>query len=72
MDFLLDSFTHFRSSMVVYDLDLEGITACETKAYTPPIIDADAPITFAVAAQSFQSITRRHAKIIKPIGIVKQ
>lgn len=38
----------YISSMVIYDLDIKSITVLEAKAHAPLIVEANAPLTFAV------------------------
>ena len=49
-------FHHYSASVVIDDLDIENITAFESKTNSPLFVDADAPFAFFVASQSFQAI----------------
>ncbi len=57
--------------MVIYDRDIESITILEAKTDTPPIIDANAPLTFAVTVQGFQPVARRDTEVFECICVVQ-
>lgn len=57
--------------MVINDRDIERITILEAKTDAPPIIDANAPLTFAVTAQGFQPVARWDAEVFKRIRVVQ-
>ena len=57
--------------MVIYDLDIKGITVFEAKTYTPLVVDSNAPLTFTVTSQSFKSVAWRDMKVFKSICIIK-
>jgi hypothetical protein len=52
--------------MIIDDLDVEGIAVGEPEAYSPLIVDADAPLSGTVASQGFQAIGRRQAEVLDP------
>lgn len=56
--------------MVVDDLHVEGVKVAPGEADAPLIVDADAPLTLAVAAQGFQPIARGRPQIVEPRGRV--
>jgi hypothetical protein len=56
------------SSMVVDDLDLEGMTVFKTKTQPPLVVDADAPLACAVTAQGFEVIGPRLTQIFRVRG----
>src|SRR6516225_543020 len=58
------------SSMIIYDLNIKRVAFLEAKTDAPLIVDADAPLTFAVATQGFQSVAGRHAKIVERMGVL--
>jgi hypothetical protein len=49
--------------VVVDDLDIEGVAAFETKAQSPLLVDADAPLAGSIAFQGFEAIGRRLAQV---------
>jgi len=57
--------------MVIYDRDIESIAILEAKTDTPPIIDANTPLTFTVTAQGFQPVTRRDTEVFEFIRVVQ-
>lgn len=57
--------------MVIYDLDVKSIAVLEAKAYAPLIVDANAPLSFAVTAQGFQPIARRGAEVFECVGVIQ-
>ena len=54
--------------MVIDNFNIEGITAFESKTYSPLIVDADAPLALSVAFQRFQTIGRRRAQVINSVA----
>ncbi len=57
--------------MVIYDRDIESIAILEAKTDTPPIIDANTPLTFTVTTQGFQPITRWDTEVFEFIRVVQ-
>lgn len=51
--------------MVIDDFNLIRAAVCPCKADAPLIIYANAPLALAVAGQLFQSVPRRHSKVIE-------
>jgi len=51
---------HRRLLVVVHDLDIERRAAAPFKTQTPLIVDADAPLPFAITFQGFQPVLRRN------------
>jgi len=54
--------------MVIDDLDVEGMTAIETKTQPPLIVDADAPPACPIALQRFEAVGKRLAQILGTRG----
>jgi len=52
--------------VVVHDLDVVRIAAVPSEADPPLVVDPDAVLACAIAAQPFQAVSRRHAKIVQP------
>jgi len=48
------------SSVIVDNLDVEGIAPMPSKTNTPLIVDPDAVPTLAAAFQGFESVARWH------------
>ena len=57
--------------MIIYDRDIESIAILEAKTDTPPIVDANAPLTSAVTAQGFQPVARWDTEVFECIGVVQ-
>jgi hypothetical protein len=57
--------------MVIYDRDIESVAILEAKTDAPPIIDANAPLTFAITAQGFQPIARRDTEVFDRLRVVQ-
>jgi hypothetical protein len=53
------------SSVVVRDLDFEGVSIAPDETETPLIIDSDAVLPLPATLQFFQPVARRHSKILK-------
>jgi hypothetical protein len=49
--------------MIVDDLNVRGFTIAPNKTYPPLIVDANAALTLAVAAQRLQTVARRHTQV---------
>jgi hypothetical protein len=49
--------------MVIDDLHIMGIVIRPHKTDAKPVVDPDTPLSFPVAFQSFQAISRRNTKI---------
>ena len=49
------------SLVVIDDLDIKHVAVLECEADTPLVVDAYAPLSFAVSLQGFQPIARRGA-----------
>ncbi len=56
--------------MVIRDLNVERITAFPLKANPPLIIDSNVILSFAVAAEFFESICRRYSQVIDVNGVI--
>lgn len=57
--------------MIIHDFNIKGIAIFETEAYAPLIVDANAPLTFAVMRQGFQPVRWRHAEIVEADGPIQ-
>jgi hypothetical protein len=57
--------------MVIDDLNIKSIAVFETKAQTPLVVDANAPLAFAAPAQSFQPVAGRNPKVLECIRVVQ-
>src|SRR3546814_19501148 len=66
----MDGHVH-NSSMVIGDLDIEGVATLELEAQPPPPVDADAPLTGSIALQGFAAVGRRRAQILDAFGEVQ-
>jgi hypothetical protein len=53
------------ASMVVGHLDVIGIAIFPAETNAPSVVDANAPLTLAVAAKLFQSVGGRHAQEVE-------
>ncbi len=49
------------SSVVVHNLDLVSITVSPRETHAPLVIDSDAPLTFSIALELFQTVRRWYA-----------
>jgi len=49
--------------MVIYNLNVVGISITPHKAYAPLIVDANAVMSFSVTFERFQSIARGCRKV---------
>jgi len=56
--------------MVIRDLDIERVTAEPLKTDSPLVIDSDAVLPSAIAAEFFKSICRWDTQVIEVDGIV--
>jgi hypothetical protein len=59
-----------RSSVVVGNLNIIGVTIVPSKANPPLIIDSNAVLTLAVSRQSFEPISWGRSEICEVSGIV--
>src|SRR5690606_21376357 len=59
------------SSVIVDDLDVGGFHALPAKAHAELVVDADAVLALAVAAQCFKAIARRDAQVVQASSPVK-
>jgi len=57
--------------MIIDDLHLERVAVPPDEAEPPLIVDSDAVLTRAVAAERFQSVPRRVTKVNERTGVVK-
>jgi hypothetical protein len=48
--------------MVINNFDIISMTVLPVEAYSPLIVDPDAPLAFSLANQLFQPVSRRYAK----------
>jgi hypothetical protein len=55
----------FAPSVVVGDLNVEGVSITPNKADSPLVVDPDAVLTLAVPFQFLQPIPRRHAQVLE-------
>ena len=51
--------------MIVDDLNVPGFAIAPHKTDPPPIVNADAALTLAVAVQNLQTIAGRHTQIVE-------
>jgi hypothetical protein len=57
-------------SVVINDFNIVGVSALKAKANPPLVIDADAPLSGAVAGERFQPVAGRDAQVFhKPGGV---
>jgi len=68
---LFVGFIRFISSMIIYDIDIESIAILEAKTDTPPIVDANAPLTCTVTAQGFQPVAWWDTEVFECIRVVQ-
>jgi hypothetical protein len=57
--------------MIIHDLNLEGITIVPAEADAPLIIDANAPLTSAIADEPFEAVGRRNPQVFNGRGPVQ-
>ena len=57
--------------MVVYDLDVVGVTARPAKADLPWVVDSDAVLTASFAFQAFQAVHRWDPQVGQIMSIVQ-
>jgi hypothetical protein len=57
--------------VIIHDFDFICIAVAPYEAEPPLIVDADAVLAGAVALERLQSISRRNAKILQPLGCMK-
>jgi hypothetical protein len=57
--------------MIIDDLDIQGVTVLKPEAHTPLIVNANAPLTFAVITQGFQPVAGWDTKVFERVCIVK-
>src|SRR6185369_541595 len=57
--------------VIVHDLYVFGITLFLVKAYSPLIVDPDAPLTFSFSLQSFQPVSWRDTQLLNHSGRVQ-
>src|SRR3546814_17239371 len=53
------------SSVVVDDLDIGGIRALPAKTHAELVVDANAVLNLAVAAQCFKAVARRDTQVVE-------
>jgi hypothetical protein len=58
--------------MVVYDLDLVGISFLPSEAYSPLVVYTYAVLAFSVADKPFQLISRWNSQVIQFLGSIEQ
>jgi len=58
--------------MIVYDLDVIGVTRLPAKAYPPLVVDANAVLTTSIALERFQPIPRWGLEIIQTRGAMQK
>src|SRR5580698_9915822 len=55
--------------VVVNDFDFVGIAISPLKADSPLIVDANAPLSFAISVELFQTVSRRLRQLFDPVHI---
>ena len=50
--------------MIIYDLNILGICPAPAEAYTPLVIDANAPLSTSVSLQLLKPVAWRHPKCL--------
>jgi len=61
----------FAPSVVVGDLDVEGVSFTPDEADSPLVVDPDAVLPFAIPLQLFQPIPGRHSEVLERTRAVK-
>lgn len=56
--------------MMIRDLNVERITAAPLEADSLLVVNSDAVLSYAVAAEFFESICRRDSQVIEIDGVV--
>ena len=56
--------------MIINNFNIIRVTVQPSEAYPPLVIDADAPLSFSVSRQFFQSVGRRYPQEIDDSGTV--
>src|SRR5512139_3962973 len=59
------------ASVIVDDLDVVGVAFAPSEADTPLVVDADAELAFAPAAEFLESVAGRRSKIVQHDGSVQ-
>jgi hypothetical protein len=52
-------------SVIVDDFDIAGVAFAPPEADTPLVVDADAPLAIACAAELLQTVARRGSKVVE-------
>jgi hypothetical protein len=58
--------------VIIHDFDFMRIAAAPYEAEPPLIVDSDAVLAGAVALERLQAISGRDAKILQPLGCMKE
>jgi hypothetical protein len=58
-------------SVVVNDLDVEGVTRAPTEAHSPLIVDANAVLSRSVATELLEAVARWYAEIIQALCCIQ-
>lgn len=58
--------------MIVFDLDLVGISFLPSEAYSPLVVYTYAVLAFSVADKPFQLISRWNSQVIQFLGSIEQ
>lgn len=59
------------SSVVINDLDVKGVSVFPDETDTPLIVDPDAVLPRAVAAEPLEAVARRNQKVLERLSAVK-
>jgi hypothetical protein len=68
---LLITHLYFLASVIIDDLDFEGVGTLPLEADPPLIVDPDAVLAGPVALQALQSVARWDAEIGETLGVVQ-
>ena len=60
-------FGHCYVSVVVCDLNVEGVARSPPEAETPLIVDTNAVLPRSIATEFFQSVSRCHTKVVQGV-----
>jgi hypothetical protein len=60
------------SSMIVYNLNIVGVTIAPSKADSPLVVNANTVLPLALACQLLKSISRRHPKVSESLRRIKK
>ena len=57
--------------MIIDDFDIEGVSGFEMEAQAPLLVDADAPLSRAIALQQLKAIRRRDSQVLDGCGAIQ-